>query len=50
MKKLLLLAFALTIAACSSATKREIANDKCSDNFYTSEHTYFETIERCRDI
>lgn len=50
MKNLLLLAFALTIAACSSTGNREIANDKCSDDFYVSEHTYFETIEKCRDI
>ncbi|WP_290730615.1 hypothetical protein [Halobacteriovorax sp. JY17] len=50
MKKLLLIAFALTITACSSTTNREIANDKCSDNLYTSEHTYFDSIEKCRDI
>lgn len=50
MKKLLLIALALTITACSSTTNREIANDKCSDVQYSSEHAYFDSIERCRDI
>ncbi len=50
MKKLLLLALALTITACSSTApkSRTIANDPCSENFYTDSEVYFDMLEKCR--
>ncbi len=50
MKKLILIALALTITACSSTANREIANDKCSNHSFTNERTYFDTVEECSDI